>query len=194
MTDDSYAGHDLPDDAYSEDSEDDDEFLASRRRRARTQRYMLLTVVLALAAGVGALRFAGASRAAAEAGRIETLLLRAEPAGVAEAVTATSALVAKDRGRSTALLGLEVRTNLLYYGLYSGSSRLKRKAADRLEDARLRAPGSAEYALSEAVWHAWVGNPSRAIKVLDSGAAGEGHPVWLSLARAEAELRMGDPQ
>jgi len=191
MTDDSYAD-DYAAGFDSEDGDEDDEFLVSRRRRARFQKLLLGAGIAVLVLGVGLTRFFGTQRAAAEADRIEALLLRAEPSSVAEAVTATSALVAEDRGRSAAFLGLELRSNLLYYSLYSGSSRLKRKAADRLEDARLRAPDSAEFALSEAVWHGLVGSPGEAISILDSGAAGDAHPVWRRLVRAESARRMGD--
>ena len=198
MTDDSYADDSYADDSYADDhhaddtDREDDEFLASRRRRARLQKLVVGVAVVVLVLGVGLSRFFGSQRAAAEAERIEALLLRADPSSVAEAITATSALVAEDRGRSAAFIGLEVRSNLLYYGLYSGSSRLKRKAAERLEDAHLRAPDSAEYALSEALWHGLVGNPGTAVEILDSGAAGDAHPVWRRLVRAESARRMGD--
>lgn len=193
MNDSSYDDdEDYSDDSYVEELDEDDEFLVARRRRARSQKVVLLVVISVLLMAVAAARLMGAAGVAAEVDRIEVLLLRAEPGTVEEAVTAASALVAEDRGKSVAFLGLEVRTNLLYYGLYSGSSRLKRKAAERLEDARLRAPNSSEYALAHAVWHGLVGNPGRALEILDSGAAGNEHAVWQRLVRSEAALRMGD--
>jgi tetratricopeptide (TPR) repeat protein len=176
---------------YEDDPDEDDEFLVARRRRTRIQRGLAIFAVLAVVVAAVGSSWLGARQAQAEAERIEALLLRAEPATVAEAITAASALVASDRGRNAAFLGLDLRANLLYYGLYSGSSRLKRKAADRREDSRLRAPDGADHALSDAVWHALVGVPTEALKLLDSGAAGDTHPVWQRLARAEVARRTG---
>jgi len=188
----SYEDGPYEDDPDSDDPDEDDEFLAARRRRTRLQRRLAVVAVLAVIVAVLGSRWASTRQAQTEAERIEVLLLRAEPASVAEAITATSVLVASDRGRSAAFLGLELRANLLYYGLYSGSSRLKRKAADRREDSRLRAPEGVDHALSDAVWHALVGVPTEALKILNSGAAGDAHPAWQRLARAEAALRTGE--
>jgi len=186
VTDDGYVDDDHLDDDY-----DDDEFLTAGRKRARRRTVAVAVVVAALLVAVVVSRFLAASGAAAEADRIELLLLRAEPSGVAEAITASSALVAADRGRNASFLGLELRANLLYYSLYSGSSRLKRKATERLADARLRDPDSAEFVLAEALWHALVGSPAEAISLLDSGSAGIEQQVWQAVARSEAARRTG---
>jgi len=194
VTDDGYVDEGVVDDDDYYDDDDygeDDEFLAARRGRSRRRNAIVAGVVAVLLIGTVVFRFQAEKSAAAEAERIEALLLRAEPGGVAEAITASSALVAADRGRNAAFLGLELRANLLYYSLYSGSSRLRRKATERLEDARLRAPDSTEFVLAEALWNALVGSPAQATLLLDSGSAGTEQQVWQALARSEAARRMG---
>ncbi len=126
----------------------------------------------------------------AQLARWHQLVDRADLASLKAAATEAGTVLSEEATGTGAVAAIDSRAQLLIYLLYSGADQQRFRATQSLETARERGPFEPEVLLSQALWEAALGDPARALDILDGGGASTRGEV-AEAARAEALLRSG---